>query len=559
MKIRNRRFRRRLLYYPAAGMMALGSIFGLGVASKKPAPPKVKTDGTVSMLTLGSGAVAALRNNPTGGFREALRHGAHREMLEQAYQRFQQVKTHLEQAELDKARSEANEAQAVLDLVPQTIEPELAQVRDEMKLQLAQLLGILDAMQVTAGASGTSLNGLQAALHGYAGVPHFLGQQADDVDLNVEPEAPLKLDMNSYVEKEIDLFRGQQRETFVQGYRRSGAHLPFIQRTLVQHRLPKELGWLPLIESGFKAKAESQVKALGLWQFMPATGDSMGLERDRWIDKRMSPEQATEAAAQYLKYLHKRFGDWNTVLAAYNFGEGNVNKALRRSGRSSDNSDFWAIRSRLPEETARYVPKFQAVVHIATDPATYGFKAEEISQRDKPMHYELVETDKQMDMDELARAMGVEPAVLSDLNPELRQRVTPPQKHMLRVPVGSRELLIQHVASIPEYRPTPRALANTGSEVVARRGPSRQSANGARVARGRRGSIGARRRANRSQASFAKGKVRSRLTAKGGKRAGKSRASATSARRAKAGKVLRRQSVKAARSSKKGRRGGRRG
>jgi membrane-bound lytic murein transglycosylase D len=250
--------------------------------------------------------------------------------------------------------------------------------------------------------------------------------------------------------------------------------------------MPKELSWLPLIESGFKPRAESGAKALGLWQFMPATGTQYGLVRNRWIDRRLDPEHSTEAAVVYLKYLYKRFGgDWNKALAAYNWGEGNLRKAIARIQKPEDQVSFWDLRSRLPEETRRYVPKFLAAVAIVRSPEELGFS--ELGRRRVPRRYETVRIEKQMDMDVVAGVLGIEPSALQELNPELRQRVTPPQEHSLRVPAGLGNVLLARLGDIPEYKPRPKISVPRDTRVAKRSRPrTLKSASTAKSAKIRR-------------------------------------------------------------------------
>jgi membrane-bound lytic murein transglycosylase D len=135
----------------------------------------------------------------------------------------------------------------------------------------------------------------------------------------------IPLVMNNHVQAEIKRFTiGSERKFFKQAYQRSGRYRPQIVAALREAGLPEELSWLPLIESGFKVNALSRSRALGLWQFIPSTGYKFGLKRDKFIDERMDPVKSTTAAIGYLKELHGIFGDWSTVLAAYNCGEGRV-------------------------------------------------------------------------------------------------------------------------------------------------------------------------------------------------------------------------------------------
>ncbi len=178
--------------------------------------------------------------------------------------------------------------------------------------------------------------------------------------------------MNADVEKEIRSFQGPEREFFTSSYQRSGMYREIIVGELRKAGMPEELFWLPLVESGFKVSALSRARALGLWQFIPSTGYKFGLTRDEWVDERMDVLKSTQAAIAYLKELHAMFGDWLTVLAAYNCGEGRVLRVISRQHINYFDR-FWDLYSQLPNETARYVPRFLATLHIIKNPGKYGF------------------------------------------------------------------------------------------------------------------------------------------------------------------------------------------
>lgn len=135
---------------------------------------------------------------------------------------------------------------------------------------------------------------------------------------------PIPITLNKYVEKEIKRLTGPERNFFLRSVARAGRYRPYITAELKKAGLPEELSWLPLIESGFKIDALSPARALGLWQFIPSTGYKFGLKRNYYVDERLDPIKSTKAAISYLSELHKIFGDWSTVLAAYNCGEGRV-------------------------------------------------------------------------------------------------------------------------------------------------------------------------------------------------------------------------------------------
>ncbi|WP_246325171.1 lytic transglycosylase domain-containing protein [Dissulfurirhabdus thermomarina] len=266
-------------------------------------------------------------------------------------------------------------------------------------------------------------------------------------------EIPLVL--NKDVETEIRRFQGPDRRFFLESYRRSGKYRPMIAAALREAGLPEELSWLPLIESGFKVRALSRARALGLWQFIPSTGYKFGLKRDLWVDERLDPEKSTQAAIKYLKALHQIFGDWTTVLAAYNCGEGTVLRVIRHQ-KINYLDNFWDLYYRLPRETARYVPRFLAALHILKDPDKYGF---DLGAPDPPSPYEVVPIEKQVKLSSVARELGVAAEDLYRLNPELRYEVTPAAPYKLKVPPGTGSVLLARIDQIPRYTPPKRAYA----------------------------------------------------------------------------------------------------
>ncbi|MBI5663701.1 MAG: LysM peptidoglycan-binding domain-containing protein [Nitrospirae bacterium] len=257
----------------------------------------------------------------------------------------------------------------------------------------------------------------------------------------------IPLTMNEHVEMEIKSFQGYERGFFIESYKRSGLYINKIKASLREAGLPEELAWMPHIESWFKVKALSPARALGIWQFIPSTGYKFGLKRDAWIDERMDPEKATAAAIAYLKELHQMFGDWTTVLAAYNCGEGAV---LRRISKQKINylDNFWDLYSLLPRETARYVPRFLATLHIIKDPAKYGFSLDEI---DQPVSYETVSIQKQVHLKTVAESLGVTLEELTALNPELRLQITPPTQYSLKVPSGKKDAFLACMDGIQQW------------------------------------------------------------------------------------------------------------
>jgi len=255
--------------------------------------------------------------------------------------------------------------------------------------------------------------------------------------------------VNADVEREIASFQGREREFFLAAYQRSGLYRPMILAQLQEAGLPEALSWLPLVESGFNARALSSARALGLWQFIASTGYRYGLARTDWIDERMDPIKSTRAAIGYLTDLHALLGDWLTALAAYNCGEQNV---LRQIGRQKESyfDQFWDLYARLPQETRRYVPRFLATLAILEDPARYGF---ELPEPFAPMAYETVEVARATRLESLEGALDLEKGALAKLNPELRRNATPRTPYPLRVPPGAGTTLLASVGTLPEYTP----------------------------------------------------------------------------------------------------------
>ncbi|MEJ5360360.1 MAG: LysM peptidoglycan-binding domain-containing protein [Desulfobacterales bacterium] len=264
----------------------------------------------------------------------------------------------------------------------------------------------------------------------------------------------IPIDLNAHVQAEIDSFTvGRERDFFTEALRRSGRYRGRMEAALREAGLPAELSWLPLIESGFKPTALSPARALGLWQFIPSTGYRYNLNRDTYIDERLDPEKSTRGAIEYLKDLHGMFGDWLTVLAAYNCGEHRVMRTIQ-SQNINYLDHFWDLYEKLPRETARYVPRFLATLHIVQNLERYGLADLEI---DPPLDYETVAIPRQASLRGVALATGIEECVLRELNTELRQGVLPESGYELRVPPGAAARVAEQLEEIPLYRPPARA------------------------------------------------------------------------------------------------------
>lgn len=263
----------------------------------------------------------------------------------------------------------------------------------------------------------------------------------------VRNEIPIVL--NAHVNREIKSLTTNERNFFVAALSRSSRYMPMIKAKMKTAGIPVELAWLPLIESGYKVNAYSPARALGMWQFIASTGHRYGLKRDEYIDERMDPEKSTDAAIAYLKELHQMFGDWETVLAAYNCGEGRVLRTIRTQDINYlDN--FWDLYGKLPSETARYVPRFIATLHIVNNLKDYDLDS---LGYEPPLSYETVNVSRRASLKDLGRASGLSECVLRDLNPELRHGILPPASYGLRVPSDYSEKIIASISTLQESVP----------------------------------------------------------------------------------------------------------
>jgi membrane-bound lytic murein transglycosylase D len=260
----------------------------------------------------------------------------------------------------------------------------------------------------------------------------------------------IPLDMNSHVQREIKSFTvGHEKKFFKAAYARSGRYRPMIIAKLQEAGLPEELSWLPLIESGYKVNALSKARALGMWQFIPSTGYKFGLKRNKYIDERLDPVKSTDAAIAYMKEMHQMFGDWATVLAGYNCGEGRVAHVIRTQNINYlDN--FWDLYQRLPRETARYVPRYLATLHIVRDPAKYGLDQVTL---EPPMVFDTVKMPGHRHLSHVAKAINTTEKELKGLNPELRYNITPDDNYPLRVPPDKATILQAKISTIPKSTP----------------------------------------------------------------------------------------------------------
>jgi membrane-bound lytic murein transglycosylase D len=256
----------------------------------------------------------------------------------------------------------------------------------------------------------------------------------------------------------VERFTTSKRGEFEKFLERSGRYVPMISQKLEERGMPQDLIYLAMIESGFNPTAYSPAHASGLWQFIEETGRRYGLEVNRAIDERNDPVKATDAALDYLTYLHNRFDSWYLASAAYNTGENRVGRIMREVTGSEKGTEesYYDIWERLPRETRDYVPLMIAAARIAKDPAKYGFADVQLQA---PLAYEEVVVDASTPLAAVAQAAGIEAAELKKLNPQLKlDRTRADRRSVLRVPEGTRTAFLVNWPSVREaktYAATP--------------------------------------------------------------------------------------------------------
>lgn len=231
----------------------------------------------------------------------------------------------------------------------------------------------------------------------------------------------------------VNYFSRTHARHFAKCLVRSGKYFPMIARVLQEEGLPEELAYLALIESNFDPLASSPYDAVGLWQFVPGTARKYGLRINSWVDERRDPVKSTRAAAAYLKDLHAYFDRWYLATAAYNAGQGAIDRALQISGAK----DFWSLseKAKLSDETRNFVPKFVAASLIASNPKEYGFAN---VPYEAPLTYEEVEVRGNLQLAVAAEMAGTDFDTVQKLNPELLKDYTPPGEigFRLKIPAG---------------------------------------------------------------------------------------------------------------------------
>ena len=229
----------------------------------------------------------------------------------------------------------------------------------------------------------------------------------------------IEMPYNEVVQKFIDRYSGRLRHSVSYMLGASNFYMPIFEEALETYGLPLELKYLPVIESALNPKAVSRVGATGLWQFMLATGKRYGLEVNSLVDERRDPIKASYAAANYLSDLYKVFGDWNLVIAAYNCGPDQINKAIHRSKGSKD---YWQIYPYLPKETRGYVPAFIAANYIMTYYCEHNICP--MTTR-LPAKTDTIMVGRNVHLEQIASVCNIDIEQLRTLNPAYRRDIVP--------------------------------------------------------------------------------------------------------------------------------------
>ena len=262
--------------------------------------------------------------------------------------------------------------------------------------------------------------------------------------------------LNPLIQQYINYYQGSRgRATMEGGLRRSGQFMRLARKIFAEEGVPLDITWLGQVESAWRVKAVSWASASGLWQFIPSTGRQYNLRQNAYIDERNSIEQSTRASARYLKTLARRYnGNWELAMAAYNTGEGNIDRAISRAG----TANFWMIYPYIAQETRNYVPNILAVILIAKNPEKYGFKN---IKPDAPWSYDVVRVPTATSLQLVADATDTNVDHIRSLNPELKRDVTPRgDVYDVRIPAGRAKQFAALIQRIPvERRETARLIS----------------------------------------------------------------------------------------------------
>jgi len=258
----------------------------------------------------------------------------------------------------------------------------------------------------------------------------------------------IEMPYNEIVKEFIEMYSGRLRERVSFMLSASNFYMPIFEEALDAYNLPIELKYLPIIESALNPSAVSRAGAAGLWQFMISTGKQYGLQSNSLVDERRDPIKSTWAAVRYLKDLYDIYKDWHLVIAAYNCGPGNINKAIKRAG---DKADYWAIYGYLPKETRGYVPSFIAANYVMTYYCKHNICP---MVTNIPVATDTIHVNRNIHLQQIADVCKVDIDELKSLNPQYKQLILPgeSQPQTLRLPQSDITSFIEKEDSVCAYK-----------------------------------------------------------------------------------------------------------
>jgi membrane-bound lytic murein transglycosylase D len=436
----SKKLNRKILLGSAALALSLS-----GCAPTKPAaaPPQTKPQATAPALPSAPAAPAVAA--PSAADIRAQKVNALIAQVEKAYA----------QGEADYRKGHLTEAKVEFDRAVDLMLTSNIGIKNDARLE-EEFNRIVDAV-----------NGLEmeALKEGNGFVPKEEPTPADvasDVTFEVDPnfvakakadlattKSDLPLMVNDNVAAYINFFANTQRGhyTLLHAFQRAGRYKAMIQRIMAEEGVPQDMIYLAVAESGFNPRAMNPSShAGGMWQFMPS--GNYGLVRNSYVDERFDPEKSTRASARYMRFIYDELGDWYLAMAGYNWGTGNVQRAVQKTGYA----DFWELyrRNNLPAETKNYVPEILAAIIIANHPTQYGF--DEVTL-DPPVITDTVTVNSPINLRLVSDIVKAPVDELSALNPSLLRMMTPPDTSFdLHLPAGTSALFEQQIALIPENK-----------------------------------------------------------------------------------------------------------
>ena len=252
-------------------------------------------------------------------------------------------------------------------------------------------------------------------------VPSYLDTTYRERIEIMDIRSPFSFRYNEDVRKMIYFYAERRPGMISKALDTKNLYFPLFEEMLDKYQLPMELKYLAIVESALNPKAISHAGAAGLWQFMPGTGRMYGLHSNSFIDDRMDPYKATEAACQHFVDLYQIYNDWNLVLAAYNAGPGNVNKAIRRA---NGPTDYWSIRQYLPRETRAYVPAFIAVNYFMNNAEAHNIEAYD-KVKIKYFQTDTIYISNEISFHQIADWLDIDEASIQKLNPQYKRQYIP--------------------------------------------------------------------------------------------------------------------------------------